>query len=105
MREKSKTQSARHSESAIVCCAATKANNDFVRATIRGVQNHFASAECICPKRITFRFELTVAFRRLHSFPSLRVSRLRSKRNAHRSRDPADRVLCIATKYRLVHRK
>src|SRR5439155_6028975 len=54
MREKSKTQSARHSESAIVCCAATKANNDFVRATIRGVQNHFASAECICPKRITF---------------------------------------------------
>src|SRR6266498_4109600 len=54
MREKSKTQSARHSKATVACSTAAKANNDSVRAAIRCIQNHFADAECGRANRIAF---------------------------------------------------
>src|SRR5438105_2233548 len=43
--QKSKSERARHSKSAIIRGTATKSDNDLLRASLRGIQNHVTDAE------------------------------------------------------------
>src|SRR5205814_7672102 len=54
--KKSKSQSPRHAETAIVCRAATQTNNDFFRIALARIQNHFAHAERSRTNWIAFTF-------------------------------------------------
>src|SRR5215472_10773634 len=64
-----KSQRARHTETAIVCRAATQTHNDFVRTAFGRIQNHLAHTERSRTNGITFTFRKpahTSGFAHLH---------------------------------------
>ena len=66
--EESKTKCSRHSEAAVVRRAAAEPDNDLIRATARGSNQHFADAKCVRAKWIAFAGRESAHPRRLTHF-------------------------------------